>query len=69
MHSENDKKLLKALNELMIDDILEMSDEEVLSLIGTPGYPTHEEIKRSRERIFEAVTQSKIDRGDYEGRR
>jgi len=53
---------IKQINEYVIDATIEASDEEILSCVGSDGYPSQQDIHKAHEIIRQAVKEQRQNR-------
>jgi hypothetical protein len=59
------REFIKQINEYVIQSLLEANDDDILSLVDTPGYPTSEEIAFTSRRIQQAIKEDKHKRLEH----
>lgn len=50
---------IKQINEYVIDSLLEASDDDILSMVDSPNYPTRKDITTTSQLIQVAIQQDK----------
>lgn len=53
---------IKQINEYVIQSLLEANDDDILSMVDSPDYPTSEEIALASQRIQQAIQEDKHKR-------
>ncbi|TNE75241.1 MAG: hypothetical protein EP334_10675 [Gammaproteobacteria bacterium] len=55
-------EFVKQINEYVIESLLEATDEDILSNVGSPNYPTSEDITTASQLIQQAIQEDKRKR-------
>lgn len=55
-------EFVKQINEYVIESLLEANDEDILSKVDTPNYPTSEDITTASQLIQQAIQEDKRKR-------
>lgn len=53
------REFIKQINEYVIESLLDTSDDEILSMVDSPGYPTSEEIAVAAQLIQHSLKEEK----------
>ena len=53
---------IKQINEYVIESLLEANDDDILSIVDSPNYPTSEDIARASHLIRQAIQEDKRKR-------
>lgn len=56
------KEITGVYQDYLIDQIINTSDEEILAMIGTPGYPSQDDIDKFREITKKTVAKARQKR-------
>ncbi|RDL44150.1 hypothetical protein DN730_10985 [Marinomonas piezotolerans] len=55
-------KLLREINELVIEADIEQSDKEILARLGLNGFPTHSQLLVLQTALSDAITHNRTER-------
>ncbi|MEZ0122111.1 MAG: hypothetical protein AB9Q23_09955 [Candidatus Reddybacter sp.] len=53
---------IKQINEYVIESLLEANDDDILSMVDSPDYPTSDDITTASQRIQQAIQEDKHKR-------